>query len=273
MEAPIPYYGSKGIMGPRIAALLPPHEHYVECFAGSLAVLLVKRQSRLETVNDLDEHLVTFWRVVRDRPQDLVDLLDATPHSRAEFKVALDLDGPLSDVERARRVFTRIVQGRMGTLVKTGWRFKVAPDSNATIMADEIARFRRRIIGVSERIRRVQVECMPALDMILRYGVEPSNLLYLDPPYVAESRASVGHYRMEMPDEERHRAMAKAAAECKAAVVVSGYRSDLYAELFEGWYVEELPTQTMAGGARKATCEVLWSNRPLGGRVQERLFE
>lgn len=276
LAPPIPYYGSKGTLGPRIAALIPGHEHYVECFAGSLAVLLAKRPSRLETVNDLDGHLVAFWRVVRDQPDALISVLEATPHSRAEFQNALTLDEPgLSEVERARRVFTRIVQGRMGSLTKTGWRHKVAPENNATLMYEEMARFRNRILGVSQRIRPVQIENRPALEMIERYGREPSNLLYLDPPYVADTRSSTGHYRIEMDKDAMHIEMAEAVEECKAAVVISGYRSTLYDRLFPAgeWYVEEMPTQTAAGGERKPTCEVLWSNRPLGNRVQETLFQ
>jgi hypothetical protein len=38
----------------RLAVMLPEHAHHVEPFAGSLAVLLAKKPSRLETVNDLD---------------------------------------------------------------------------------------------------------------------------------------------------------------------------------------------------------------------------
>lgn len=270
---PIPYYGAKVQMAPRIAALLPPHEHYVEAFAGSLAVLLAKRPSTLETVNDLDEHLVTFWRVVRDNPAELVSLIDATPHSRSEFDEALDFgEAGLSDVERARRVFTRVVQGRMGALGKTGWRFKVDA-VGAQHIAEEMNRFRERLVIAADRIRRVQIERMDALDLIDRYGVEPTNLIYADPPYLASTRASVGHYRVEMPNPEQHIDLAEALWRCKATVVLSGYRSDLYDDLYGDWYAEEFPTMTAQGGAGKAVCEVLWSNRPLGGRVQQRLFE
>ncbi len=270
---PIPYYGAKVQMAPRIAALLPPHEHYIEAFAGSLAVLLAKRPSTLETVNDLDGHLVTFWKVVRDQPEELVSLIDATPHSRAEFVASAEFGAPnLTDIERARRVFTTIVQGRMGGLARTGWRNKVESNSSQLVSV-EMMRFRQRLVTAANRIRHVQIENMDALDLITRYGIEPNNLIYADPPYLAHTRASVGHYRVEMPNPDQHIALAETLWRCKATVVLSGYRSDLYNDLYGDWYAEEFPTTTSQGGAGKAVCEVIWSNRPLGGRIQQRLFE
>ena len=54
LKPPFTYFGGKLTLAERIAALLPPHQHYVEPFAGSLAVLLAKPPSPMETVNDLD---------------------------------------------------------------------------------------------------------------------------------------------------------------------------------------------------------------------------
>ena len=58
VQPPMTYFGGKTRLARRIASFLPPHEHYVEPFAGSLAVLLAKAPTRLETVSDLDGHLV-----------------------------------------------------------------------------------------------------------------------------------------------------------------------------------------------------------------------
>src|SRR5690625_2593503 len=120
VKPPFAYYGGKTTLAPQIAALLPTHDHYVEPFAGSLAVLLAKTPSRAETVNDLDGDLMTFWRVLRDRPDELERACALTPHSRTELAVAKDL-AVEDDLERARRVFVRLTQSRSHSMKQTGW--------------------------------------------------------------------------------------------------------------------------------------------------------
>lgn len=73
MRSPVPYFGSKQRVAPWIASLLPAHGHYGEPYCGGLSVLLAKRPSAMETVNDLDGDLMTFWRVLRDRPDEVED--------------------------------------------------------------------------------------------------------------------------------------------------------------------------------------------------------
>lgn len=126
MKPPIPYFGGKITAGRAIAALLPPHAHYVEPYCGSLAVLLAKPAAPHETVNDLDHILMTFWRVLRERPADLARVCALTPHSRAEYDQAQTLDAT-DELDLARQVFVKLTQGRGGLLRRTGWRHYVNP--------------------------------------------------------------------------------------------------------------------------------------------------
>ena len=211
MKGPVPYFGSKQSVAPWIVSLLPEHEHYVEPFCGGLSVLFDKRPSRMETVNDLDGELMTFWRVLRDQPEQLIRACMLTPHSRAELTATWDPTD--DDLELARRIWCRLAQGRSGTLRNTGWRH------------------------------------------------------YIDPPYHGTTRGWGNNYRPELKTELEHRELAAALADCKAAVVLSGYASPLYDELYDGWHRAE--QQTMTGNAKtdKARTEVLWANQPLGDQL------
>ncbi|MBG0818748.1 DNA adenine methylase [Planomonospora sp. ID82291] len=262
MRPPFSYYGAKVTIAREIVQRLAAHDHYVEPFAGSLAVLLAKQPSRMETVNDLDGDLMTFWRVLRDQPAELAEVCALTPHGRAEHAQAYRLGEAegLTELERARRVWVLLSQGRAGTLRKTGWRHYCDPAGSSSSMPDYLAGYVGRMRPVAERLARVSLECRPALEVIDAYGGHKGVLLYLDPPYLGSTRAR--NYKVEMAGEEEHRQLAERLQGCKAMVVLSGYDSPLYRELYGGWHRAEIASATGQSTGYHARTEVLWSNRP-----------
>lgn len=263
MMPPVGYFGAKARIAPRIAALLPAHGHYVEPFAGSLSVLLAKEPSHMETVNDLDGDLMTFWRVLRDRPADLEAACALTPHSRAEHQAAY---APAADeLERARRVWVLLTQGRTRIMRSTGWRHHADPAGSDLSMPGYLRGYVARIAPAAERLARVSLECRPALEVIAAYGRHPGTLIYADPPYPASTRPnSATTYRHEMNGDAEHVTLARALQACRGPVVISGYPCPLYEELYTGWHRHEIRAYSGYGTASKARTEVLWSNRTLG---------
>lgn len=261
---PFPYFGGKSSTAERIVGLFPPHGHYVEPFAGSLAVLLTKDRSTMETVNDLDGYVMAFWRVLRDRPDELARVCMLTPHSRAEHEASYDL-AELDDLELARRIWVRLTQGRSGTLRRTGWRYFRDRAGSSIGMPGYLASYTERMISAAERLAGVSLECMPALDLIRSYGQHSETLIYADPPYLESTRGWGNNYRVEMRKEPDHRALAEALRSCAGPVVLSGYASPLYDdELYADWHRIEIRAHTgnaTTGNGRRT--EVLWSNTPL----------
>lgn len=249
------YYGAKTSLAPTIVSMLPEHKRYVEPFAGSLAVLLAKPPARHEVVNDLDHNLMTFWKVLRDSPTELARVCMLTPHSRVERNIAKHIPSGGSDLERARLVWSALVQGRTGTLANTGWRH-----ARSTVDGRMLRSYVQRIETVAERIREVSLECRPALEVIEKYGSDESTLIYADPPYLGSVRRH--NYKVEMTSEGAHRELGEVLSGCRATVVLSGYHSPLYDELYADWFRVELPSRTTQGdSARVERTEVLWSNR------------
>ncbi|TFV90719.1 DNA adenine methylase [Blastococcus sp. CT_GayMR16] len=271
MTPPLAYFGGKTTLAPRIAAMLPAHQHYVEPFCGGLSVLLAKSPSVMETVNDLDGRLMTFWRVLRDRPADLERVCSLTPHSRAEFHASQDVDeDPVdNELEVARRVWVRLAQGRGGTQRRTGWRNYVKPRGSSIGMPGYLEAYVDRMAAAAARLARVSLECRPALELIDQYGgVDDGVLLYVDPPYLGATRSSGGGsgYLVDMRSEAEHLELLAALRRCKAVVVLSGYDSALYAEGLAGWDRQTFHATTngtAATGGQATRTEVLWSNREL----------
>jgi DNA adenine methylase len=266
MKSPVPYFGSKQTIAPWIVSLLPNQGHYVEPFAGSLSVLLAKRPSPMETVNDLDGDLMLFWRVLRDRPTDLIRACALTPHGRAELLAAHATAD--DELEQARRVWVRLSQSLGGHLRKSGWRHYVNPAAKGGFgMPSYLDGYVDRMAAVAERLHAVSLESMPALDVIAKYGRHTEVLLYVDPPYLGTTREPTTRYRHEMKTDTEHRELADALAACKATVVLSGYHSPLYDQLYDGWHRHEQATTTGNGKGDQARTEVLWANQPLGHQL------
>jgi site-specific DNA-adenine methylase len=74
-KAPFPWFGGKSKAAPLVWSLLGDVPHYVEPFAGSLAVLIgrphpANRPYFSETVNDLDGFVVNAWRSIQHHPEE-----------------------------------------------------------------------------------------------------------------------------------------------------------------------------------------------------------
>jgi DNA adenine methylase len=276
MRPPIQYFGSKGDIAEQIVALMPPHKGYIEPYAGSLAVLLAKPKAKIEVANDLDERLITFWRVLRDRGEELIERAMLTPHSREELERAAALDRvtdltAMDELEVARQVWVLLTQGRSRTMKRTGWRFYADPNGTSASFQTYMTAYRNRLTPAMERLLDVSLECRPALEVIEKYGAHDENLLYVDPPYLGTTRRG-GRYSHEMPAEVDHRALAEALHRCASIVFVSGYPSALYDELYRDWH-QVLISASSGNSTEQSRTEVIWANRPIGNYLFDNLDE
>lgn len=270
------YYGGKTSLAPWIVSLFPAHRVYVEPFCGSAAVLLAKPPSTHEIVNDVDGDLVNFFRVLRERPEELELACALTPYARDEFDAChpgLPVAG--DDLERARRWWARSSMSFASTATATtGFAASILRGSNnARSMANRVARF----AAVADRLRNVVIENRDAIDIIERYAAVDA-VLYLDPPYAAETRTAfrdgrrpAGDYAHEFATVDDHRALAAAVAEYPGAVILSGYPSELYDELYAGWTRLDRSVARRASNGRSAAdskvTEAVWCNRAIADRL------
>jgi DNA adenine methylase len=277
------YLGGKWRIAPWIISFFPEHRVYVEPFGGAASVLLRKPRSMGECYNDLDGEVVNLFRVLRDSSTsaELCRLLRLTPFSREEYDAAYEpSDEP---VERARRLVSRSYMGHgssSGVSAKnTGFRASMVNRGGA-LPAGEWPTLPAALEAVTERLDGVLIEHRPALQVIDRYD-EPGALIYLDPPYVAESRSlkrkggKPSHVYAHELSVDDHAELLERAVRCQAAVVISGYPSEQYDRLLSGWSRFEIAAH--ADGALDRT-EVLWINPACAARLdaeraQLRLFE
>ncbi len=256
------WYGGKFTHLDWLLPLLPEAHHYCEPFSGSAAVLLNREPAAVETYNDIDGDVVNFFKILRDRPNDLIDAISLTPFSREEYYSAIyETTEDIPALERARRFYIRARQTRTGLAqTATLGRWANCKNTSRAGMSGVVSRWLGGISAlpdVAERLSRVQIENRPAEDVIKLYD-DSSTLFYCDPPYLHETRGDTKAYGFEMIDSE-HRQLADVLNSIKGKAAVSGYRCDLMDSLYEGWRRFDAPKK-YAHSIKKIRQECLWMN-------------
>lgn len=255
MKTVLKYPGAKNRIAGWICSHIPEHSVYVEPYAGSLAVLFNKEPCHIETVNDLNGEVVNYFRVLRDNGEELRKLVELTPYSREEYEKAYEEDG--SSIERARRFCVRCWMGFGGSnLYKNGFR------SGQQASSPNPAKAWGNLPGTMEhacrRLKGVQIECLPALELIGRYDTEDV-FMYIDPPYLYGTSKKY-LYRHEMDDEE-HEELLRVLVKHPGRILISGYDSEMYNSYLSRWHKAYKDTQAENGLPRT---EVLWMNYDIG---------
>lgn len=276
--APFTYFGGKARLADDIIALFPPHRVYIEPFFGSGAVFFAKRPATHEIINDVDDAIVAFFRVLRDNPEGLEAACRLSPYARAEYDACKTIGEGLDDLEKARRLYVRISQsfGKTGGS-NTGWSRTVArTQSLPASMLGRIGRFATAAV----RLADATIEHTDACDLIEAMATDDT-VVYADPPYLAATRSmrsgNANDYRHDAGGAAFHERLAATLHATPATVFLSGYPSDLYDRLYDGWDHVDFDVKCTSSdgrrGERARRVERVWSNRPIRSDPQLGLFD
>lgn len=254
------YPGSKWNIAKKIVTMIPKHHSYIEPFFGSGAVLFNKSPSNIETINDLDRDVVNLFYCIREDSEKLARLVAATPFSREIYDSAFKIDifeimMPDEPYHKALRFLIKCWQGHGFRTdgSKAGWKNDVQGREKSYALRDWY-KLPSNIIKVAERLRMVQIENSPAIEMIKRFNY--SNVfMYLDPPYLLKTRSGK-QYKHEMTDEE-HEELLKTILQNEAKIMISGYESDMYNDYLKKWNKAYFTSCAEHNGTRQ---EVIWMN-------------
>ena len=241
---------------------MPKHSIYLEPFFGSGAVFFQKAPCNTEILNDLDGEVVNLFKVIRDNPQELADLIYLTPYSREEYQESYDRSG--SDIEKARQFLVRANMARAGMqYYSSSWRH-AGPVRGAEGFQKVVGIWNRipnYILEAAIRLKDAEIENTDAIELIKKYNHKDC-LIYADPPYLLSTRKQ-RYYNVEMTENKEHEELIKVLKKHKGPVLLSGYDAELYNDLLKDWTRYEIETTAEQG---KKRVEVIWSNRE--GHVQ-----
>jgi DNA adenine methylase len=257
MDSPIPYFGGKSRLAQTIIGRIPAHKTYAEVFGGAAWILFKKPPSTLEALNDLDRHLMNFYRVAKHHPEALAEELAGLQPGREPFYLLREeLDRPLlTDIQRAAAYYFIQRQAFAGRPGKP----TLGTRSGRPVMI-RAAVFRRVIPLVAERLKAVMLENLP-WDKFMALYDSPRTFFFIDPPYMGHRE-----YRHNFTRDDFDR-LAAALKALKGRFLLTHTDSPEIRALFKGpgLFVEEVElvytAQQMVGGrGRRIGHEVLITN-------------
>ena len=260
---PIRYYGGKGRMAGEIISLIPEHTHYCEPFAGSCAVLFAKKVSPIETINDHNDALITFFRVLQD-PKGWAMLcrkLKWTMCSRAEMRRAGDVLKDCSSHCNIDVAWAVWVQLNMAVGSKFRGSIGFCKTTTKVDKPRELHRRKEVLLFAHQRFSQVQIESVDALEFIEKYDA-PGTIFYIDPPYPG---ADQGHYSGYTATD--FAGLVSLLGSISGKFILSNYDQP---GVPVDWWCKKIQTFAKAGpGQASRRTEVLWANfKPTGQNLE-----
>lgn len=252
--------GGKFYCKEKIINYFPKHTIYIELFSGAAHILFQKDRSTVEVLNDIDKDIYSFFKVLRDNPDELMFKIMTTPYSRAQFRELKEMQ-PINELERAWRFFClnrMAFGGKRGGTVSFGYGIQRMP---ALVKIE-------KFMPLIERLNSVYIENLDFGELLERYSGHPNPkdvLVYADPPYY-ETEHHYDSFDFSKDDHERLADIFKAS---EYNFLISYGDHPFIRELYSGYNLIEIDRydtiiKTRGNDSRKAVKDLLIANYDLG---------
>lgn len=213
-DSPLGWMGGKTKLRSTIVSCFPPHNSWIEVFAGSATVFFGKpaKMSKIEVINDIHSELVNLMRVISGTyfdesiRQEFIGYVRSMPPSREAFqdwqKWTTEQREKLNPAQRAF-IYYYCVKNGFSSTPECG--YAASPfGTNRYNMLTDFEPFCRRFKD-SQTPGGAQIECLDFVTLIEKYnrkGVKAC--FFMDPPYFV---ADTTNYYAFVFDREKHLAL------------------------------------------------------------------
>jgi len=217
--------------------LIPTHRLYVEPFCGGAAVFWGKEPSFREVLNDINQEIINFYRVVKTKFDELCIEIDCTLSSRAQYDEAREIYNHPESFSDVKRAWAFCVQTNMSfsNILCGSWAFAKTKQGGAdgSNIYWKKVRFEK---WLETRLKSTQLECDDALAIIKRYD-DIETFFYIDPPYFSSDQ---GHFQGYTLDD--YKTLLEMLSDIKAKFLLSSYPGKVLFEYREkfGWNCQDI---------------------------------
>lgn len=273
--------GGKHLISNEIFKLLDIYNYdfYIEPFIGSGTLFFynsfISHHSKTKIIiNDTNENICNFYKILRNNPGELYNLIRYTPYSKKEFNNAIsNLDNEnLTDIERAKN-FYFFIRGKISQRSmherKQSLKLNIVDTKfhGLYLKLDKFDMFHKFL-------QNTLIENRDAIELVdhwlKRIYSNQTVLVYLDPPYLASVCNSPDIYNTEKIDsDDYHKKLLSLINKYKnkrnVHIIISGYKSKLYNMYLRGWhkkiYKVSIPSSTtILKKKQRYNSEYLWAN-------------
>ncbi|NIZ41547.1 DNA adenine methylase (plasmid) [Entomospira entomophila] len=189
-RTPISYWGGKQKLWQFIERCIPDHHTYIEPFVGGGAVFWLKSDAQKSVLNDLNNFVINFYWVVKNKFFELDSLIQSSLHSR-------NLHEQAKKMYKHPQHFSR-VELAWSFWYLTNFSLMQGLDSASMQSARREDRVGLRVhhrkeqfdILLSQKLKYTTLENRDALWIIDFYDWEQA-FFFVDPPYIG---TNCGHY-------------------------------------------------------------------------------
>ena len=184
-------------------------------------------------LNDIDQELVTFFRVVKEKPEELIASFEWELVSRAEFNRLSALNpSELTDVQRAHRFYYLIMAGWGGELKYPRFQTSISDGGHGNRLIGALKTLKERLAPIHERLKTVIIENLDWQKCIDRYD-RMNSVMYIDPPYPGNGV----NYFHNMRDWKEHQELADRLRQTQCKWILSSYDMPEVHKLYPDNYV------------------------------------
>lgn len=240
-----------------IIPLIPPHRIYVEPFFGGGSIFFAKGPSFLEVINDTNDNVVNFYRIMKTRFPELKAEIDGTLFSESDYRIARRIYRNPRGYSRLKRAWAFWMATNNSFAHKPlngGLRFDMG--SKGSHSGRLLHRKKDQFTIYEDRLIDTQIMCRDAL-MVIKSRDDSETFFYLDPPYPG---ADQGPYKGYTEQDLENLLVLLESVHGK--FILSNYPSELI-DMFvrrNAWYYKELDMRLSAprrNGDRKREALVM----------------
>lgn len=254
MRPYIKYFGGKGRISNWIISNFPNDYqdlHYHELFFGGGSVFFAKKESKLETISEVDPdifHAVAFLKNGKFKE------IRSIEYNEKNFEIAKNNGfGPaISTIVKFR--FSRSGLGK-----DFAWSDRTRGGKPGDVNAWE--NYLSSLEQYRDRLKNVTILNLSYKHTLNEYT---NSFFYMDPPYLPSTRVTKKAYKFDW-DSKDHIEFLNLVKDKKNKVLISGYDSDIYNTALSEWYgwhkvEKEVANNSGQNKVKNKRVEILWRN-------------